>query len=333
LDRAVNHYVTEAAPRRLPLTPKDRAYCLLATKHTTHPSALLPAFIFADANLRGTSHPNFVRWSRSNANAARVLCLRIIGVLLVVLGLALDMVLVLSRLSPFLRVLCLALWWPGFTVLFAAATRLCVALHFLHQRQLRPWELDLPLTGPEITARKDVDIESDVDDFTGVRTSFTTVITAGNNSKQSQNGAGATIEARGTAQAMASGPGSESRKEDGEAVMTTTTSGGWWRQHARKDTGSSSLASPHLGADPLRKPSLQMFGPANESAGSPWPWTQLYAQRPFLSRVFDAAVPVQNRALSGMHDRTLFLAVVWAGLVASLLTVGSLFIPKAGLMF
>ncbi|KAK4250115.1 hypothetical protein C7999DRAFT_38827 [Corynascus novoguineensis] len=95
LCRITRHYISPSGPRRLSLSSKDREACLGGVKHTTHPSALLPAFLSAEATLRARAHPAFVRWSRRNASAARLLFLRCLGTLLVALGFGLDVLLIL----------------------------------------------------------------------------------------------------------------------------------------------------------------------------------------------------------------------------------------------
>ncbi|KAK4043560.1 hypothetical protein C8A01DRAFT_12949 [Parachaetomium inaequale] len=104
LSRITRHYICPSAPRHLRLSQKDRAACLRAVQHTTHPSALLPAFLTSEATLRAHSHPAFIRWARRNANPSRVLFLRILGCLLLLLGVAVDVILILSGLSAYWRV-------------------------------------------------------------------------------------------------------------------------------------------------------------------------------------------------------------------------------------
>ncbi|SPQ27497.1 be2e4bcd-609b-4ecc-9d3a-67726bd395fa [Thermothielavioides terrestris] len=165
-----------AAPRALPLSPADRTACLAAAQHTTHPSALQPAFLAADAALRGAAaHGSFLRWARRNANPARCVCLCGLGAALVLLGCVLDALLVASR-AP------------------------------------REW---------------------------------------------------------------------------------------------------------------------RVFGPANDYSGEPW--TSAYKAKGLVRRVFDETVPVQDKALVMWQDRTVFVALVWAGAVSTALAVGSLFVPSGGL--
>ncbi|KAK5661040.1 hypothetical protein OQA88_12419 [Cercophora sp. LCS_1] len=243
LSRIVRLYITSPSPRQLPLSQRDRESCLRAAQHTTHPSALLPALLHAEASLRLNSHPSFIRHSTSNANLPRLVFLRCLGILLILAGLAVDIILILSRQSNFLRILCLVLWWPGLTILIAAWRRLCVVLHFHGERQLRPWEL----------------AEDEVEE----------------------------------------------------------------KRHVRKGSVSS------LGADPLRKKSLQTFGPANEFDDEAW--VGVYERQGWCERVMGETTGVRNGALRLVQDRTVFFAVLWGGLVASLLTVASLFVPKGDL--
>lgn len=105
-----------------------------------------------------------------------------------------------------------------------------------------------------------------------------------------------------------------------------------YREHRRKDTTSSSVtavSSSSSRVDPLRKASLQVFGPKNEFDTEPW--VAGYKRKAWLRKVFDETVPVQSKALLMMQDRVVFSAFLWAGLVATGLTVVSLFIPGGGM--
>ena len=97
------------------------------------------------------------------------------------------------------------------------------------------------------------------------------------------------------------------------------------RKHVRTNTKSSQTSV----VDPLRKASLQTFGPKNDYAREPW--VRLYAAKSLWSRVFEATVPAQNRTLVLLQDRTIFFAVLWGGVLASMLTVVSLFVPVVGI--
>jgi hypothetical protein len=51
INRIMHHYLAFNAPREPNLSRKDRALCLHALQHTTHPSALQPAVTIAEAAL------------------------------------------------------------------------------------------------------------------------------------------------------------------------------------------------------------------------------------------------------------------------------------------
>jgi len=255
----VRQYIAESTPRQLNLAPKDRESCLRAAQHTTHPSALLPAFLVAEANLRSHSHPRFIRWATANGSRARIIFIRVLGALLVLLGLGLDAFFIFSRRSHFFRIICLLLWWPGLTVLIAACRSLCIFLHFHGARQLRPWEL------------------FGDDDELG----------DGNHS-----------------------PSKAEKNHQG------------FRGHSRRNMSVSSTGS--RGADPLRKASLKVFGPSNVTQE---PWVQMDRQRSIFEKIATETAPVQNTTLRLLQDRIVFLAVLWGGLIASIMTVVSLFVP------
>ncbi|KAK3293257.1 uncharacterized protein B0H64DRAFT_476820 [Chaetomium fimeti] len=297
--RITRHYICPTAPRRLQLSPKDREACLRAVQHTTHPTALLPAFLTAHAALRARSHPSFLRHTRRNANRARLRGVLALGFALVTLGFALDLVLMLSRRGAHWRVVCVMLWWPGLAVLAAAARGVCVLLwcgggRGRWVRQVRPWEA----------------VESEVGDGGG----------------------------------GGDGEGREGEEGKGEGVGGGKVGGGGgggvdgrqgWREHKRTETSSStasmvsSASSTASRVDPLRKPSLQVFGPANEYAGEAW--RAEYEAKGVVNRVFDETVVVQNKALKMWQDRTIFVALLWGGAGAAALTVVSLFVPSGRL--
>ncbi|OIW27435.1 hypothetical protein CONLIGDRAFT_633801 [Coniochaeta ligniaria NRRL 30616] len=262
--KIVKHYIVESSPRQLNLTQQDRDACLHAISHTTHPSALLPAFLVAEANLKGCSHPAFVRWSISNATKARIITLVSLSLLLTALGLALDVLLILSRLNHFLRILCVLLWWPGVAILTAAGRyHLCLFLHFRNVRQVRAWEL----TCDEV---------------------------------------------------------------ENHPVKIEVTHNGNFHKHTRKETAASiSTTSSSRSPDPLRKPSLQTFGPENQPDTEPW--TRLHASKSLYAKVWEETVAVQNQSLQTMQDRAAFLSIVWGWLVASMLAVASLFVPSGNI--
>ncbi|KAL0941085.1 uncharacterized protein CTRU02_203848 [Colletotrichum truncatum] len=137
----VNHYISPNAPRRLNLTKDDRTAVLTAAASTTHPSALLPAFEKAEALLRGKLHPNFIRHSISNTNSAATNILRLLGLILVVIGIALDIAFILSSISQYYRLLSTPFLFSGLAILVAALDGVSLSLHLSRRRHVRPWEV------------------------------------------------------------------------------------------------------------------------------------------------------------------------------------------------
>lgn len=146
ITRVLGHYVASSGPRRLDLAVPDRASVLAATACTTHPTALLPAFEKSDALLRGKLHPNFIRASMANTNRPTTFLLRLLGLLLILLGLASDVALILLSprygFSRYWRIACFAILAPGIAVFVAAVDGLSLWLYFRGRRQLRPWEVE-----------------------------------------------------------------------------------------------------------------------------------------------------------------------------------------------
>ncbi|KAK0375284.1 hypothetical protein CLIM01_07370 [Colletotrichum limetticola] len=141
IDAITKHYIHADAPRRLNLTKDDRTAVLKATSSTTHPSALLPAFEKAEALLRGKLHPDFIRHSMANANRAATHLLRLLGLLLLTLGLGLDVTLILSSFSRYYRLLSTPLLFFGLAILVAALDGVSLSLHLARRRHVRPWEV------------------------------------------------------------------------------------------------------------------------------------------------------------------------------------------------
>ncbi|KAK8133865.1 regulator of g protein signaling superfamily protein [Apiospora sp. TS-2023a] len=140
MTRIVRHYISTSGPRQLNLTHADRIACIQAVEHTTHPSALSPAFVAAETLLKGQCHPNFIRWSISNSSRPRVLFGRFLSTVLVTLGLGMNAALILSSLSRFLRLVPALFFFVGFLFYLASRHGMCVILHWNYKRNLRPWE-------------------------------------------------------------------------------------------------------------------------------------------------------------------------------------------------
>ncbi len=142
INRIISHYINPGSPRELSLSHEDRAALLQALKHTTHPSAFSNVKIMLDMNLRYRAHPNFIRWSICNGNISWTILLHGFAFMNIALGFVIATMLTLSSFSRWFRVIAAAEWWFGFTNLIAASQGLCILLHNLHLRDIKPWEID-----------------------------------------------------------------------------------------------------------------------------------------------------------------------------------------------
>jgi hypothetical protein len=141
ITRIIGTYLAEGGARELNISSRERRAAMHALQHTTHPSALKQIVSTVEYSLRKQTHPNFIRWTIGNANPPRVLFARGLGVALISFALVANVLLTLSGASRAWRVLPLVGWLLGISTLFAAMKGMCVVLHGLHHRNLRPWEL------------------------------------------------------------------------------------------------------------------------------------------------------------------------------------------------
>lgn len=294
LERIIRHYIRGDAPRRLRIADEDLAECIDAVKTTTHPSALLPAFTAAEMILKSRSHPNFIRKSKRNANTPRLVLIRSIASAVVLFGVFVDILLIMSSASPFWRVASLVVWWPGFTLLFAAIQGICLFLYAWNLQQLRPWEARHNATGGGFASPDDHDGD-------GLPVAeFKTHISSDNDRRRAPS-------------RMA-------------AAVAAVAAGG----SASSDAASRASTPLDAYGDPIRKPSMQAFGPANR-------WERrarmgVYGASPTRQKIWDEAVRTQNRAARLLRDRSVLLAVCWGGALSGLLTVASLWIPGMNLL-
>ncbi|KAL3426567.1 hypothetical protein PVAG01_00076 [Phlyctema vagabunda] len=141
VDRVIVTYIADGAPRELNLSSRERYAVLRALEYTTHPSAFQAVQKTIELSLRNQAHKNFVRWSICNGNRPRVIFARGLGVGLIVMGIVAGILVTLSGVSRAWRVLPLILDIFGVATLIAAYKGMCVVLHGMHHRHLRPWEL------------------------------------------------------------------------------------------------------------------------------------------------------------------------------------------------
>lgn len=114
---------------------------LHALQHTTHPTAFRSIVTTVEYSLRKQAHPNFIRWTICNGNRPRVVFARGLGIAGIIAGFVADLLITLSHASRAWRVLPIIGWFIGIATLVAAWKGMCVVLHGLHHRHLRPWEL------------------------------------------------------------------------------------------------------------------------------------------------------------------------------------------------
>lgn len=141
INRIISTYIAEGSPRELNISARERTTVLHALQNTTHPSAFRPITTSVEYTLRRQAHPNFIRWTICNGNRPRVIFARGLGVGGIVGGFLADLLITLSGVSRAWRVLPFLLWFIGIATLVAAWKGMCVVLHGMHHRHVRPWEL------------------------------------------------------------------------------------------------------------------------------------------------------------------------------------------------
>lgn len=137
----IGTYLAEGSARELNISSRERQAAMHALQHTTHPSALRHIFATVEYSLRKQAHPNFIRWTICNGNRPRVLFARFLGALFIVLALCANVLITLSSAPRAWRLLPLIVWLLGIATSIAAIKGMCVVLHGLHHRHMRPWEL------------------------------------------------------------------------------------------------------------------------------------------------------------------------------------------------
>lgn len=151
----------DGGSRQLNLSDWEQKVVVQALTFTTHPSAFRLLFKIVDSALRLQSHPNFVRWSICNGNLPRVWFARSLGVSLILAGFVAALLITLSDAGRAYRILPLIPWVLGISTLVAACKGMCVVLHGLHHRHIRPWELFVQENTEEMRTRSMASFGSD----------------------------------------------------------------------------------------------------------------------------------------------------------------------------
>jgi hypothetical protein len=168
ISRVIALYIAEDGNRMLNLSAKERATVLKALSVTTHPSALRDVIATVEWTLRHQSHPNFIRWTICNGNPPRQWFAKFLGVFGIVGGLIYGIVITLSAASRGWRALAFLGFFIGISTLFAAWKGMCVVLHGMHHRHLRPWEL---FADPN-DAQSEIDLKKNSFDSFGTKNSY-----------------------------------------------------------------------------------------------------------------------------------------------------------------
>ncbi|KAI0011388.1 hypothetical protein F4779DRAFT_637232 [Xylariaceae sp. FL0662B] len=143
INRVIATYIVDGSPRQLNLSGREQKSVVQALAYTTHPTALRAVAAGVENTLRRQAHPNFIRWSICNGNPARGAFARQLGVAVTALSTLGAVLLTLSSAARGFRALFAVGWVLGLATLITARKGMCVVLHGLHHRQVRPWELFL----------------------------------------------------------------------------------------------------------------------------------------------------------------------------------------------
>ncbi|KAH8199731.1 hypothetical protein TruAng_006076 [Truncatella angustata] len=150
IDRVIATYLAANAARQLNLSGRELQATMQALAYTTHPSAFRLIVKTTENILRKQAHPNFVRWSICNSNPARVCFARVLGYLTIVLATIGAIILTLSHVGRGYRALFAIGWVIGVATLVASYKGMCIVLHGLHHRHIRPWELFVDEEGEDL---------------------------------------------------------------------------------------------------------------------------------------------------------------------------------------
>ena len=134
-------FLTSRGGKELNLPSQLRTRTIRAVRESTHPAVFEPVMNHVWDLLLHSSHPNFIRYIICNGNPPRVRFAHFLGVFTILLGLLEALLCICYSLGRGWRVFSLPLFLIGATTSSAASYGMCVVLHGLHHRQLRPWEL------------------------------------------------------------------------------------------------------------------------------------------------------------------------------------------------
>ncbi|KAF9639514.1 Regulator of G protein signaling superfamily [Lasiodiplodia theobromae] len=155
ISRIVTIYIADGGARQLNLSSRERNSLLRALTHTTHPSAFREVMVSVEWSLRCQSHPHFIRWTICNGNRPRVVFARGLGIFTIIGGILMGILMTLSNMPRGYRALSAIPLVIGISTMIAAYKGMCVVLHGMHHRHLRPWELFASDDEPTLCSEKD----------------------------------------------------------------------------------------------------------------------------------------------------------------------------------
>ncbi|KAJ2903390.1 regulator of G protein-like protein [Zalerion maritima] len=303
LSRVVRHYIaplSTSTPRPMfLLSPEARVEVHRASQQTTHPSSVLPALEVAETAVRA-SHPNFILWAVRNANPPRLHFWLLLGTICVIIG-----VLTVSLCAALVRIdgelwlwmvratVASFLWWPGTMVAFAASKGICLVRFTRGTRDVRPWELDNSSPEPPVPSSGGKAVDDDASETIDLESGF--------------------------------GRWSQWKKPSMRA-STSTSGGSSCRGETAHSLGGMSVQTGNSKFDPLRKGTMQTFGPANDHTKDMDCWQGMSIWR----KIFVPEVPVpEDCQTRRLQRRAVMRAGIWAVVVTALLVLGSAFIPRS----
>lgn len=168
VSRIISIYIADGSVRKLNLSDQERTALLKALSTTTHPSAFKDVAATVEGSLRHQAHPNFIRWTICNGNPPRQTFAQGLGIGGIVAGLVYAIIITLSSANRGWRALAFLGFFIGIATLFAGWKGMCVVLHGMHHRHLRPWEL----FASDDASSSEYDLKKDSFDSLGSANSF-----------------------------------------------------------------------------------------------------------------------------------------------------------------
>jgi hypothetical protein len=150
----VRTFLTCRGSKELNLPDQLRTQTIHWASQSTHPDVFEPVNKHVFGLLLRNSHPNFIRYMICNGNPPRVWFAHTLGAVTIVLGLIEAAFCIGYGLHRVWRLFSLPLFLIGASTSAAACYGMCVVLHGLHHRQLKPWELFRDAESGEYAADK-----------------------------------------------------------------------------------------------------------------------------------------------------------------------------------